>query len=142
MRVLAITAAAAMAASALAGCASLPTLTPTAVDQRSPVAGRIAAEGAVTRRYPTFADIPPTPRDVRTVAQYDETVGAVRGQGTALSDWERANPAMNTGTEAFAAAARAEVDQAGGPVTAAERARTEAYAAEQRRRAEPPPPPE
>lgn len=131
-------AATAMLASPLAGCAGL---TPTAIDQRSPVAGRIAAETTTDRPYPTFADIPATPRDVRTVGQYNEVVTGVRGQGGDLSAWREANPAINVDTEGFAAQARGQVAEAGEQVSAEQRARTEAYAAEARRRAEPPPPP-
>ncbi len=138
MRRLATQATLAAAVLTLVGCASL---TPRAVDQRSPVAGRIAAEGAAGGPFPTFADIPATPRDVRTVGQYDEVVTGVRGQAGELAAWREANPAINVDTEGFAAQARDRVAEAGEQVSADQRARTEAYAAEARRRAAPPPPP-
>lgn len=123
----------------LAGCAG--SLTPTAVDTRSPVAARVAREAGRPAAYPTFADIPATPRDVRTVAQYDEAVTAQRGQGTALNRWFVENPAMNTNMEGFVAEARAAVAPGGPPLTEAEIAESARYAAEQRARATPPPPP-
>ncbi len=125
-------------AAALAGCASL---TPTEIDERSSVAGAIRTAEGTARRYPTFADIPATPRDVPTVAQYDQTVNGVRGEGAELQAWTVANPPINLDTEGYVAAQRGRTE-AGGAVPPADQAqRTESYAEAARRRAQPPPPP-
>ena len=131
----------AMVVLAAAGAAGCSTLSPTAGDERSGAAERIRAEENTPRRWPTFADIPATPRDVRTVAQYDDTVRGVQGDGNELRGWVTSNPAINTGTEAFVASQRDRAAQAGAPVSADQQARTDAFVAEARRRATPPPPP-
>lgn len=135
------TAAILAAGAAVSACTSLE-ITPTAVDQRSPAAARIRAEEGVERRMPTFADIPGTPRDVPTVAQYDSAVNAVRGEGAGLQAWARDNPQTNVDTEAFVAANRDRASQGGAIPSADQTRRTEAFAEEARRRATPPPPPQ
>lgn len=144
MRAAAVSALAMAAAGAalLSGCATGASLTPTAVDSRSPVAARIAREAGTDARWPTFADIPATPRDVPTVAQYDQLVLQQRGQGAALNRWPVENPPMNTDMLGFLAEARAAVAPGGPPLTPEEAAASARYAAEQRARAAPPPPPQ
>lgn len=131
----------AMVVMAAVGAAGCSTLSPTAVDERSVAAARIRAEENTPRRWPTFADIPATPRDVRTVAQYDDTVRGVQGEGNELRGWVAGNPAINLDTEAFVADNRGRAAEAGAVPPADQQARTEAFAEEARRRATPPPPP-
>lgn len=134
--------AAALGGAALAGCATGASLTPTAVDSRSPVAARIAREAGTPARRPTFADIPARPTDVPTVAQYDQLVLQQRGQGAALNQWPAQNPPMNTDMPGFVAEARAAVAPGGPPLTPEEAAESARYAAEARARAVAPPPPQ
>lgn len=133
--------AAAFGGMTLSGCATGASLTPTAVDTRSPVAARIAREAGTEARRPTFADIPATPRDVPTVAQYDQLVLQQRGQGAALNQWPVQNPPMNTDMAGFVAEARAALAPAGPPPTTEEAAASARFVAEQRARATAPPPP-
>jgi hypothetical protein len=124
-------------AATLSGCVSNP-FEDAQVDPRSPIAAEVARTARANTRYPTFADIPKRPTDVRPLRAYGQAVdrleaaGAELERATAPETWTLSN------TEAFAAEARREAGPALPPPNPAD---TEAYAAELRRRATPPPPP-
>ncbi|MFL5298028.1 MAG: hypothetical protein ACJ798_16760 [Phenylobacterium sp.] len=107
------------------------------VDPRSPIAKEVAASVKPDAPYPTFAAIPPTPKDLRPRPQYGQAAQRVDRaaadlvQATADDKWTLSN------TEAFASEAQAAAGPAAAPPSSAE---TEAFAAAQRRRATPPPP--
>jgi hypothetical protein len=91
--------------------------------------------------YPRFSDIPVTPSDVRTPAQFRAAVQAVQGGGTALQAWAQANPPLIADPEAYAQQARRELGIGPEDIPPANQAaEIEALARELRRRAEPPPP--
>lgn len=129
----------------LASCAGLPEAGPfvdATIDPRSPAAAAVAREAAAPGAYPTFADIPPVPTDVRSPAQWRQAVDALTGERQALL----ANTAPATfslhDTDAFAARMRAAVNvQPGDVPTEAQMAETEAFARRMRQRATPPPRP-
>ena len=108
------------------------------VDPRSPVAAEVARVANSTKPYPTFASIPPVPKDVRAPAQYGRQVRAIDAARddlmakTAPETWELTN------TEAFAAGARRDAGQEAAP---SDTGATAAFATTQRKRATPPPPP-
>jgi hypothetical protein len=92
-------------------------------------------------KYPSFRDIPVTPNDVRTPAQFRQAVQAVQGGGTALQAWAQANPPLIADPEAYAQEARRQLGIGPEDIPPANQAaEIEALARELRRRAEPPPP--
>lgn len=104
------------------------------------VTRRLENVRAESGEYPDFRDIPSTPTDVRTPAQFRVAVQAVQGEGTALNAWAQANPAQIADVEAYAAQARRELGIGPEDVPPANQAaEIEALARELRRRAEPPP---
>lgn len=127
-------------AAMLSGCAiSNPFVTAT-VNPASPIAAEVAAKARASHDYPTFADIPPVPADVRPLPAFGraasdlQVAGAELVRDTAPSTWTL------TGTDAFAGRAR---DIAGPEATGPDSttAATEAFAKAQRARATPPPSP-
>jgi len=108
------------------------------VDPRSPIAAEVARTVRHDAPYPTFASIPPVPKDVRPHKQYGQAADQIE---QAKADVERAT-ADNTWTlsnsETFADQARA---AAGPELAPAEQADTDAFAKDLRKRATPPPPP-
>jgi hypothetical protein len=130
-------AAAAGACALLAGCAVNP-FQNAQVDPNSPVAGEVARLANAGGPYPTFASIPPAPKDVRPPRSYGRQAQAIEQardqleQATAPGTWSL------EGTDAFAAKARAAAgaEPPPGPSGAAD-----AFADTQRKRATPPPPP-
>jgi hypothetical protein len=121
----------------LSGCMSNP-FANAAVDPASPVAAEVARAANTTRPYPTFAGIPPVPKDVRPVRQYGQQVKTIQQARadlearTAPETWSLNDP------EAFAAQARRQAGQEAAPTANGD---TDAFAARQRKRATPPPPP-
>jgi hypothetical protein len=112
------------------------------VDPTSPVAAEVRAASASPGPYPKFVDIPAKPKDVRTYQAFKE---AVLNEMTLKRQTEAeaaAIPFTLSGTEVWAANTRArvrpELSQQG---PADERARAEAFAAQQAARATPPPVP-
>jgi hypothetical protein len=108
------------------------------VDPRSPVAAEVTKAVRPDAAYPTFASIPPAPKDVRPHKQYGQAANTIE---QAKTDLERATAddtwTLND-TEAFAAQARA----AAGPELGTPQASdAEDFAKAQRKRATPPPPP-
>jgi hypothetical protein len=127
----------AAACALLGGCVGNP-LAEAQVDPRSPVAAEVPNAIRAGPDYPTFAEIPAAPKDLRPkplygaqAAELDRTRAQVVRE-TAPDTWTLSN------TEGFAAQAR----QAAGPeVAPASPADTEAFANALRKRATPPPPP-
>lgn len=124
----------------LSGCAISNPFATASVDPASPIAAEVAAKARASHDYPTFADIPPVPTDVRALPAFGraatelEVAGADLTRETAPGTWTL------TGTESFAGRAR---DIAGPEPTGPESttAATEAFAKAQRARATPPPSP-
>jgi hypothetical protein len=121
----------------VAACVSNP-FEDAQVDPASPVAAEVAKAARHNTDFPSFAEIPAVPTDVRPVRMFGD---AKRDVELARAELERATaPSTWTlqDTEAFAASAR----RAAGPELPPANPRdTEAYADELRRRATPPPPP-
>jgi hypothetical protein len=130
--------AAAASAALVSGCISNP-FADAKVDPASPVAAEVAKAGRMNADYPTFNEIPPTPKDLRPVRMYGQAANDLQraadqlAQATAPGTWT-----LTGDTEAFAGAART---QAGPELPPANPADTEAYVKELRKRATPPPPP-
>jgi hypothetical protein len=123
---------------AVAGCA-LP-FSNAAVDPASPVAD--VTRQAADRRgvLPTFAAIPAGPVDVRSAERFKAAVTEEQAAGEALRRKAEAGLFTLSGTEAFAAKARAAAKAPDfGVPTDADRAETEAFAKAARGRATAPP---
>jgi len=92
-----------------------------------------------TRAFPTFAQIPPEPTDVRPVRAWGPAANQVEMAAAQLMSDTAPSTWTLSGTDNFVAVARSQA----GPAPAAESttAATEAYAKELRKRATPPPPP-
>ena len=127
------------ACAGLGACALSNPLRTAPIDASSPIASEAGKLAHQPGPYPTFAQIPPEPTDVRPVrawgpaAQQVEAAGARLAQETAPSTWTL------SGTEAFAEGIRRQLGAA--PPAESTTAATEAYAKELRKRATPPPPP-
>lgn len=108
------------------------------VNPDSPIAADVAKVAHENTVFPTFASIPPIPKDVRPVKQYGQaakTVEQARAdleQKTAPESWSLAN------TDAFAAKAQRDAGQEAAPQPSGD---TAAFATTQRKRATAPPPP-
>jgi hypothetical protein len=108
------------------------------VDPRSPIAAEVARSVKSDAPYPTFAGIPPAPKDVRPHKQYGQAAAQVEQakadvvSATADGAWTLNN------SETFAEEART---AAGPELAPAAQADTEAFANDLRKRATPPPPP-
>src|SRR5438045_2912627 len=87
----------------LAGCA-LPArmagLSDAPVDLSSPVAQDVIRASRHPGPYPKFADIPPTPADVRSPAEWRTAVVDMRRQEATLKAQVGALPEVDTNTEA------------------------------------------
>lgn len=128
------------AGSLVAACAQIPDppLVSREVDPTSPAAQRVlrAAEEARTGPYPTFADLPPYPTDVRPLTAWNAAATDVLGARDAIESYKAANPPELTDTEAFARSQREAIGF--DPRTlppAPTPAESAAYAREQRERA-------
>jgi hypothetical protein len=129
------------AACALSACALVPQRSADAGSEPLPeeVARRLETVRDERTEYPSFRDIPATPTDVRTPAQWAQAVGEVKAEGRALDAWAAANPPEIQDVAAYAAQARAGLGV--GPQDAPpadQNARTEALARSMR--FTPPPP--
>lgn len=127
-------------AAMLSGCAVSNPFATAAVDPASPIAAEVAAKARAGRAYPTFADIPPVPADVRPLPAFGRAAAELEVAGVELTRETAPGTWTLTGTEAFAGRAR---DIAGPEITGPDSttAATEAFAKAQRARATPPPPP-
>ena len=135
----------AAAGALLAGCLAVPEIEPygeAQIDPNSAAAREVARAAENPGEYPTFADIPEYPEDVRPAASWRVAVNLIKDDGRELLAAVAPATWSLSGTEAFAARAREEsgYDPADVP-TAAEMAESEAFARRMRERATPPPRP-
>jgi hypothetical protein len=108
------------------------------VDPRSPIAAEVAKSVRPNAAYPTFASIPPIPKDVRPHAQYGQAAGRVEKDAANLTAATADSTWTITSTDSFADKARTDAGPVLPPVSSTE---TEAFARDQKARATPPPPP-
>ena len=120
-----------------AGCVGNP-FADAKVDPRSPIAAEVATSVHPNAHYPTFKSIPPVPKDVRPHKQYGEQAALTEKEAAALVAATADNTWTLSGTEAFAAQARAD---AGPLLPPGQPADTAAFAKDLKARATPPPPP-
>ncbi|MCR5880360.1 hypothetical protein [Phenylobacterium sp. J367] len=127
------------AAVLLGGCVSARQMFSDAtVDPTSPVAGEVARLSKTGDDWPSFHEIPETPKDLRPRRLYGQ---AARDVAQASAEIERQTaPSAWTlqGTDTFAAGARS---AAGSEPAPSDAGGTEAFAEDLRKRATPPPPP-
>jgi hypothetical protein len=131
------------AAMTLCACVAVETLEPgagAAVDPASSAGAAVVAADADPGPWPTFADIPELPADLRSAEAWRDAVAEQEADGL----FTRRNAAEETwslnDTEAFAARLRAEVAAVDVHApTDAEMAESAAYARALRARATPPP---
>lgn len=125
------------AGAALSGCVPANPFATSPVDPSSPVAAEVARAAKIHKTYPTFAQIPPAPTDVRSEKAWAAAVGEVESahadlvRKTAPETWSLQR------TEAFAAGAQAAVREEG---PAAREDDTEGFTRRAQERATPPPP--
>jgi hypothetical protein len=113
------------------------------VDSGSPIAADVSAASVANTPFPTFANIPTAPQDVRSPEAWRKAVASALKDKRVLETQAEANPATLFNPEAFARAARARAATRPGYVpTINSRAETEAFAKDLRERATPPPPPQ
>jgi hypothetical protein len=95
---------------------------------------------AAPASYPTFAQIPSKPGDVRSPADWRRDIGAVKADGARLAAETAPNTFTLNDTEAFAARTRAQASQGGAaPNEETGRAQADAFANTARGRAIAPP---
>lgn len=138
--------AAVLAGAALAGCGVSERMTGASlapVDPSSPVAQDVIRVSRVPGPYPTFADIPKIPTDVRPASAWRSSVQDEQRERAVLDAQVAALPPVTPGsTEQFAADARSRLAPPPADVPPADaRQRAEAEAKALRERATPPPPP-
>jgi len=124
----------------LNNCASINPFATTPVDKSSKAAAEITAKARSSTTYPTFADIPPAPKDVRPVQAWGPAASAVTTAGQQLEQATAPSTWSLNDTQTFATRAKGSTsdDAAGVSSTVAD---TEAFARQARQRATPPPPP-
>jgi len=131
------------AAVALCGCNTLAKnnyFLPGGVDQHSAVASQVSAAQSEQGAFPTFAEIPPLPGDVRPLSAWRATVHeTLAAKRETLAELER-RPWTLSGTEAFAEDARAKIPPAEAAPPTDTTAEAESFAAGARGRAKTPPP--
>lgn len=127
----------ASACALLAGCVGNP-FQDAKVDPQSRVAAEVAKVAHTNRAYPTFAEIPPIPKDVRAPGQYGRQAQAIEQARSDLEQKTAPETWSLSGTEGFAAQARQEAGNEAAPTPSGEAG---AFADSQRKRATPPPPP-
>ena len=134
---------AAVLAVSAAGCALLSAcvgnpFADAKVDPRSPIAAEVPKTVRPNAAYPTFAAIPPAPKDVRPHKQYGVAAAKVEKDAADLVAATADSTWTLNGTEAFAAQARVD---AGPDLPPVQPGNTEAFVRDQKARATPPPPP-
>jgi hypothetical protein len=125
-----------------AGLALVLAGTPVAVsaaqpDTANPTPSAMAA-AEKNAPYPTFASVPPTPKDVRSLQAWKTAILDIRRSGADLGSQAAAERWTLSDTEGFAAKAHAEATPPA-PVTSALDPDTAAKVAEMRARAKEPP---
>jgi hypothetical protein len=124
------------ACAVLSGCMGNP-FRDAKVDPRSPIAAEVATAVRHDAPYPTFAGIPPVPKDIRPHKQYGQAAAQIEKTRDELALTTADNTWTLSNTETFAA----QVKSGAGPDRgAAQQSDTDAFAKEQRKRATPPPP--
>lgn len=108
-----------------------------AVDPASPVAADVARLTRGDAAFPTFADIPKAPNDVRPLANFGRDAQAMLNAGAALERDTAPDTWTLKGTDAFVEKARRD---AGPQIEPPKPGDAEAFARELRERATPPPP--
>jgi hypothetical protein len=129
----------------IAACASpiANPFKPPPANPDSPVADAANRAAKEHGRYPTFADIPPVPTDVRTAAQYKDTVAAQQRVRDKVAREGAIETFTLNGTEPFADQARTRAKRPNFEIpTQEDRARTDAFAKAARDRASAPPRPQ
>ncbi|WP_374658884.1 hypothetical protein [Phenylobacterium sp.] len=123
----------------LGGCAGNP-FAEAPIDPASPVAEDVSRMVKASRQDPTFASIPPVPKEERKLADWGKAADQLEIAGAKLDRETAPNTWTLTGTEGFAARARSQagpdLDTSTSTTTA-----SEAFAKELRERATPPPSP-
>jgi hypothetical protein len=120
----------------LCGCMGNP-FRDAKVDPRSPIASEVAKSVKHDAPYPTFASIPPAPKDIRPHKQYGQAAAQIektRGElvvATADDTWTLSN------SETFVGEVKSGAGPDLGPAPPSD---TEAFAKDRRKRATPPPP--
>jgi len=109
-----------------------------------PLPAEVAQRLETVRRertdYPSFADLPAPPQNLRAPAQWAEAVQAVETRGAVGGSWPARNPAWITDVPGDAARLQSQTRlQAGDIPPADQRQRTEAFAQTLRQRTDPPP---
>ena len=128
-----------LAVSLLGGCAGNP-FAEAPIDPASPVAEDVSRMVKASRQDPTFASIPPVPKEERKLADWGKAADQLEIAGAKLDRETAPNTWTLTGTEGFAARARS---QAGPDLDTSTSTTTAsvAFAKELRERATPPPSP-
>ena len=111
---------------------------PTAPANASPVTTAAMAGAEHRAAWPTFRGIPPTPKDVRSLAAWKASILDIEATGRQLTKMAAAEPWTLSNTDAWAARQRAEATPPP-PVTAADDPATDAAVAALRERAKEPP---
>lgn len=119
-----------------AGCTGVP-FTDAKIDPASPVAADVAKMTRQDAKFPTFAGIPPEPKNLRPVAQYGADAREVMAAGDAVVAATAPSTWTLQDTEAFASRSR---EDAGPQIEPPRPGDAEAFARELRERATPPPP--
>jgi hypothetical protein len=120
----------------LSGCISTP-FREAVVDPKSAVAADVERLTRGEGKFPTFADIPTTPKDVRPPAQYGASARSLIAVGDDLIRATAPETWTLQATDAFAEKARRD---AGPEIEPPKPGDAEAFARELRERATPPPP--
>jgi hypothetical protein len=115
-----------------------PTLNPPPVHP-NPVTQQAIANASKSAPFPTFAQIPPLPKDVRSIAEWKASVLSLKARGAQLTEMAAAEPWTLGDTEQWAARKRDAAVPPPPVTTASSAADTEAFAAAMRARAMPPP---
>jgi hypothetical protein len=121
---------------ALCGCMGNP-FKDARVDPRSPIAREVATVVRHDAAYPTFASIPPVPKDIRPHKQYGQAAAAIEKTRSELVLATADNTWTLSNTEIFAGEVRA---AAGPDLAPPPPSDTDSFAKDQRKRATPPPP--
>ncbi len=128
-----------LAAATVCACAGLPgneTFAPSPALASSPVAQEVLANDAKAGPYPTFAEVPPTPQDIRPASAWSNAIIETLNARRQMEALAQVTPLTLSDSEAFAAAARAQAKAPPPPTeTRREAEQTDIFARQQRERA-------